>query len=73
MGPRVLVVDDDPDIADYLSSRLEAHGYEVAGDGSRFLFVSRFPLQDNLSEERVSLVLILNWFTEVEEKLGGGR
>ena len=29
-APRVLVVDDDPDILEYVSSFLEDHGYEVA-------------------------------------------
>ncbi len=28
-APRILVVDDDPDILDYLSSLLEDHGYRV--------------------------------------------
>jgi len=28
-SPRVLVVDDDPDILEYVSSFLEDHGYEV--------------------------------------------
>lgn len=40
-GGRILVVDDDPDIVDYLSSFLEDHGYEVAsaGDGAAALSV----------------------------------
>jgi CheY-like chemotaxis protein len=29
-GNKILVVDDDPDIVDYLSSFLEDHGYDVA-------------------------------------------
>lgn len=30
-SPKVLVVDDDPDIVEYFSSFLEDHGYEVSG------------------------------------------
>ena len=32
-GNKVLVVDDDPDVVEYLSSFLEDHGYEVASAG----------------------------------------
>ena len=30
-GKKILVVDDDPDIVEYLSTLLEDHGYEVQG------------------------------------------
>jgi DNA-binding response OmpR family regulator len=33
MGRRVLIVEDDPDIVDYLSSFLEDEGYEVEAAG----------------------------------------
>jgi two-component system alkaline phosphatase synthesis response regulator PhoP len=34
MQPRVMVVDDDPDIIDYLSFFLEDHGYKVGSANS---------------------------------------
>ncbi len=39
MEPKILVVDDDPDIITVLQDRLEAQGYEIltAGDGLRAL------------------------------------
>jgi CheY-like chemotaxis protein len=66
-GNKVLVVDDDPDIVDYLSSFLEDNGYEVAAandSASAHDAVARFRpdaiLIDVLMPGRSGLDLLVN-------------
>ena len=66
MRARVLIVDDDPDIIDYLCSFLEDHDYEVASAESASAALSILPdaapdviLIDVLMPERSGLDLLV--------------
>ena len=45
--------------------------YDVAPDGRRFVMLR--PLQSSGSASGPQMIQVQNWFTELEERLGGGR
>ncbi len=47
-------------------------GYDLAPDDERFLMI-RSVTRAEMSESLSPVILVLNWFTELEERLGGGH
>jgi serine/threonine-protein kinase len=45
--------------------------YDVAPDGQHFVMLR--PLSAVASHQELRMIQVLNWFTELEERLGGGR